>query len=217
MDVKLLIFDFDGTIMDTRRTIVYAKQETMRTMELEVFDEETCASTIGLSAKIGFEKLYPEMDEKQIDDMVVLYRDIFEKAKETMPPVLFQNVTECLEKLQQKGYELTIATSRNTKSIHEFLDKFELNKIFKYVLGGDDTKLLKPNPEPVFKTLEDLNYKPEETMVIGDMPFDIMMGKGAGVLTLGVTYGNASRNELLESGADYVIDDIKELLDVLEN
>ena len=217
MDVKLLIFDFDGTIMDTRRTIVYAKQETMRTMELEVFDEETCASTIGLSAKIGFEKLYPEMDEKQIDDMVVLYRDIFEKAKETMPPVLFQNVTECLGKLQQKGYELTIATSRNTKSIHEFLDKFELNKIFKYVLGGDDTKLLKPNPEPVFKTLEDLNYKPEETMVIGDMPFDIMMGKGAGVLTLGVTYGNASRNELLESGADYVIDDIKELLDVLEN
>lgn len=217
MDVKLLIFDFDGTIMDTRRTIVYAKQETMRIMGLEVFDEETCASTIGLSAKIGFEKLYPEMDEKQIDDMVVLYRDIFEKAKETMPPVLFQNVTECLEKLQQKGYELTIATSRNTKSIHEFLDKFELNKIFKYVLGGDDTKLLKPNPEPVFKTLEDLNYKPEETMVIGDMPFDIMMGKGAGVLTLGVTYGNASRNELLESGADYVIDDIKELLDILEN
>lgn len=217
MDTKLLIFDFDGTIMDTRQTIVYAKQETMKTMGLKVYDEATCASTIGLSAKLGFQRLYPEMPEKQIDELVVLYRRVFEEAKETMPPTIFPNVVDTLEILSQKGYELTIATSRNTPSIHEFLDKLKLRKYFKYVLGGDDTKLLKPNPEPVLRTLEDLDYAPDQAMVIGDMPFDIIMGKSANVSALGVTYGNATREELLESGADYVIDDMKELIDILES
>lgn len=61
MDTKLVIFDFDGTIMDTRKTIVIAKQETMRQMGLSIADEQTCADTIGLSAKLGFQSIYPEL------------------------------------------------------------------------------------------------------------------------------------------------------------
>ena len=60
MNIKLIIFDFDGTIMDTKNTIIAAKQETLRQMGVDVADEQTCASTIGMSAKIGFQKLCPE-------------------------------------------------------------------------------------------------------------------------------------------------------------
>ena len=215
MNIKLLIFDFDGTIMDTRKTIVIAKQETMRRMGLAIADEQTCAETIGLSAKSGFKKIYPELSDEMLDLCVQNYRKIFDDTKEKIPPTLFVDMVDTLNKLKDKGIVCTIATSRNGKSLREFLDKMNITNLFSYLLAAEDTTLLKPNAEPVIKTLNDLSYSTEQTVVIGDMPIDILMGKNAGVYTCGVTYGNSDRDSLLEAGADYVIDGISELLDIL--
>lgn len=215
MDITLAIFDFDGTLADTGRTIIVAKQEAMALMGLEVADDATCASTIGLSAKKGFELLYPELPEERIDECVTVYRRIFEEKKLTIPPVLFPGAEATLSALKEKGIALTIASSRNTASLREFLDKLGLAGYFPYYLGGDDTELLKPNPHPVLKTLEELSVRPENTMVVGDMPFDIAMGINAGTYTCGVTYGNASRQQLLDAGAHFVIDRIEQLTDIL--
>ena len=215
MNIKLLIFDFDGTIMDTRKTIVIAKQETMRRMGLAIADEQTCAETIGLSAKSGFKKIYPELSDEMLDLCVQNYRKIFDDTKEKIPPTLFVDMVDTLNKLKDKGIVCTIATSRNGKSLREFLDKMNITNLFSYLLAAEDTTLLKPNAEPVIKTLNDLSYSTEQTLVIGDMPIDILMGKNAGVYTCGVTYGNSDRDSLLEAGADYVIDGISELLDIL--
>lgn len=216
MEIKLAVFDFDGTLMDTRKPIVFAKQETMRILGLEVKDEETCASTIGLSAKLGFQKTYPELDDAMLDKCVDLYRKIFEEQKEITPPELFPGVKETLDKLMERKICCTVATSRNRKSLDYFLEKMELSKYFTYTLSGNDTPLLKPNPDPVLKTLEDLHFAPEETLVVGDMPMDILMGKNANTFACGVTYGNASRQTLQESGADFIIDTFPQLLDVIE-
>ncbi|MBQ9927858.1 MAG: HAD family hydrolase [Lachnospiraceae bacterium] len=215
MNIKLLIFDFDGTIMDTRKTIVIAKQETMRRMGLAIADEQTCAETIGLSAKIGFKNIYPELSDEMLDLCVQNYRKIFDDTKEKVPPTLFVDMVDTLNKLKDKGIVCTIATSRNGKSLKEFLDKMNITNFFSYLLAAEDTTLLKPNAEPVIKTLNDLSYCPEQTLVVGDMPIDILMGKNAGVYTCGVTYGNSDKDSLLEAGADYVIDGISELLDIL--
>ena len=215
MNIKLLIFDFDGTILDTRKTIVIAKQETMRRMGLAIADEQTCAETIGLSAKSGFKKIYPELSDEMLDLCVQNYRKIFDDTKEKIPPTLFVDMVDTLNKLKDKGIVCTIATSRNGKSLREFLDKMNITNLFSYLLAAEDTTLLKPNAEPVIKTLNDLSYSTEQTLVIGDMPIDILMGKNAGVYTCGVTYGNSDRDSLLEAGADYVIDGISELLDIL--
>ena len=215
MDDKLVIFDFDGTIMDTRKTIVIAKQETMRQMKLRIADEQTCADTIGLSAKLGFKNIYPKLSDDMLELCVQNYRKIFDDTKEKVPPTLFPDVIDTLEKLKDKGILCTIATSRNSKSLKEFLNKMNVAKYFTYVLAAEDTSLLKPNPEPVIKTLNDLAYTAEQTLVVGDMPIDIQMGKNAGVFTCGVTYGNSDRNKLTEAGADYIIDKISELIDIL--
>ena len=90
-----------------------------------------------------------------------------------------------------------------------------IKNLFSYFLAAEDTVLLKPNAEPVIKTLNDLSYNKEQTLVVGDMPVDILMGKNAGVYTCGVTYGNSDKDSLLEAGADYVIDGISELPDIL--
>lgn len=215
MDIKLVIFDFDGTIADTRKTIVLAKQETMKLLGLAVADEETCASTIGFSSKISFKKIYPELSEQMLDLCVTTYRKIFDEKKEIMPPAVFPGVAEVLEILEKNGIMRTVATSRNNASLNEFLKKMNIDDYFPYVLGGDDTALLKPNPEPVLKTLKELSYKPEQTLVIGDMPIDIEMGKSAGTYTCGVTYGNANKNQLACAGADFIIDKMSDLTDVL--
>lgn len=216
MKTQLVIFDFDGTIMDTRRPIVSAKQETMRRMELPVLDEEACAATIGYTAKIGFQRLYPDLDEETVDRCVALYRTLFDEQIKIEPPELFPGILETLEKLEELGITCTIATSRNRKSLLEFLTQLGIRSRFSYILAQEDTNLLKPNGEPVEKTLVDLSFSAEQAMVVGDMPMDILMGKNAGVRTCGVTYGNASSETLLSAGADHVIDSISELIGILE-
>ncbi len=214
MSIKLVIFDFDGTIADTRKAIVVAKQKTMEKLGLEVMDEETCASTIGLSAKKGFQATYPDLSDSELDRCVTVYREIFEQVKEEYPPVLFPELLDTLEWMKERGIVTTIATSRNNASLHEFLERLGLSDYFTYALGGQDTEQLKPHPEPVLKTLRDLGVKAEETLVIGDMWMDIEMGKSAGVYTCGVTYGNSDREELTKAGADYVFDRISEVKSV---
>ena len=215
MNIKVAIFDFDGTLADTRAPIVMAKQDTMRDAGLPVADEEACAATIGLTAKAGFQKLFPDLPDAKQDELVVKYRARFDELIGKMPPTRFPGVDEVLGMLREKGIVCTIATSRNRKSLYEFLDGWGMTDVFAYILTGDDTKLLKPDPEPVRKTLRDLSISPEEALVIGDMPVDIAMGKGAGASTVGVTYGNSDREALRKAGADFVIDNIRELPEIL--
>lgn len=201
--------------MDTKNTIIVAKQETLRQMELEVADEQTCANTIGMSAKIGFQKLCPELSEDMINLCVKRYREIFDEIKKVVPPVLFPDMVETLNKLKKKGIVCTIATSRGRNSLIEFLESMGIMKYFSYILATEDTAFLKPNAEPVKKTLVDLSYSCENTLVVGDMPFDIIMGKNAGVYTCGVTYGVSDKNSFLEVGADWIIDNISDLLEIV--
>lgn len=215
MNIKLIIFDFDGTIMDTKNTIIAAKQETLRQMRVDVADEQTCASTIGMSAKIGFQKLCPELSEDMIDLCMKKYREIFDETKKVVPPVLFPNMVETLNELKKKGIVCTIATSRGHNSLVEFLESMNIAKFFSYILAAEDTTLLKPNAEPVKKTLIDLSCSLENTLVVGDMPFDIIMGKNAGVYTCGVTYGVSDKKSLLEAGVDWIIDSISDLLEIV--
>ncbi len=91
----------------------------------------------------------------------------------------------------------------------------EIDGFITYILGADNVRLAKPDPEPVLKTLSDLGFAAGEALVVGDMPVDILMGKRAGSLTCGVTYGNSTRDALLAAGADYVIDDFGSLLPLL--
>ena len=77
-----------------------------------------------------------------------------------------------------------------------------------YVLGADNVTHAKPHPEPVLKTMAEMGFGAGETLVVGDMPVDILMGKGAGARTCAVTYGNATREELEAAGADVIIDSL---------
>ena len=214
MNTGLIIFDFDGTLCDTRKTIVKTLRMTMERLCLPVADEATCASTIGLKLSESFKVMFPSLTEEQAEECADTYRSIFEENKKVLVPSLFPNVSETLKELRHRGFTLSIASSRYKCSLLDLVKTFELEKEITLVIGGDDVAKAKPDPEPVLVTLRQLGFEPSQTLVVGDMPFDILMGRGAGTKTCGVTYGNASREELTDSGADYLIDDFSALLDL---
>ena len=212
--MKLIIFDFDGTLADTRQQIVETMQQTIQTLGLASRTNEQCASMIGLPLKQAFTDLIPMSDEMG-DQCVDTYRRIFNTNNAAYIIPTFPNVIETLLQLSAKGYILTIASSRSRKSLLDFVHSMHLEEIFPYILGADDVIHAKPHPEPVLRTLEAFGCSPEEALMVGDMKYDIEMGRQAGTRTCGVTYGNGSPQELKEAGADYLLDDFKEILTIL--
>lgn len=212
--MKLIIFDFDGTLGDTRHNIITTMRQTMEELGLSVADEASCAATIGLPLEACFRQIYPHLADRVIQSCVDTYRYIFDINKKKLVPQLFPHVAETLQWLHGQGYTLTVASSRSSASLVEFLKDMSINGYISYVLGADDVEHAKPHPEPVLKTLATLGVDAGDTLVVGDMPVDIMMGSGAGAATCGVTYGNASREQLEEAHADYIIDDMEELKNI---
>ena len=211
MKIKLIIFDFDGTLGDTRANIIMTMQETMRVLGYPVAGEEAIAATIGLTLEDGFRELFPGLTERDILRCADVYRDLFEKNRRKMIPTLFPHVKETLNLLKERGYILSVASSRQSVSLRGFLHDMSVEDCISYILGADNVEKSKPDPEPVLKTLREIGIPAEESLVVGDMPVDIIMGLRAGAATCGVTYGNSSRDDLVEAGAGYIIEDISEL------
>lgn len=215
MPIRLLIFDFDGTLADTQSLILASYQGAMQRLGLPIRSAAECKRTIGLPLAGGWATLYPDFDQRKIDICVNTYREVFDEVKPQYHPPLFPGVYDTLCQLYDKGLKMTIASSRSYKSLMEFCHEHGIDKMMSMILGADNVAKAKPDPEPVICTLRALCMHPEETMVIGDMPVDIAMGKGAGAITTGVTYGNASAEDLYSAGADYVTDDFRKLTEII--
>ena len=216
MKTKVIIFDFDGTLCDTRSNIIVAFRATMERLGLEMRDEATCGATIGLTLRDGFKSMYPTLDDAAIDNCVDTYRQIFAERREELMPELFPGVKETLTELHKRGHRMTIASSRLTDSLLLFMRHHNIDRHFEYVVGSDSVTNHKPHPEPALKTLTELNIEPSEAIMVGDMPVDIAMAHNAGIKAVGVSFGNATHEELIEAKADWIIDDITMLLDIIK-
>lgn len=216
METKVIIFDFDGTLCDTRSNIIIAFRATMEHLGLEMRDEDTCGATIGLTLRDGFKSMYPDFDDAKIDYCVDTYRQIFAERRKELMPDLFPGVKETLEALRKRGYRMTIATSRLTDSLMLFMRHHGIDHYFEYAVGSDSVTHHKPHPEPALKTLAALNITPSDAIMVGDMPVDIAMAHNAGIRAIGVDYGNATREELEAAEADWIVDSITKILEIIK-
>lgn len=209
--MKTIIFDFDGTIGDTASLILETMQQTMRKLSLPIISTEDCRATIGLPLAKCFTAILPISDE-QGDECAAVYRDIFERKASAAGVKAFPHVAETLRSLQERGLTLTIATSRQRASLEQFLQQLDLLDLFAHIVTVNDVKQAKPAPDMVLQTLHHLNTTAEETLVVGDAAYDILMGNAAGATTCAVTYGNGTRKELLSAKPDHLIDDFADIL-----
>ena len=207
---KIIILDFDGTIADTRPVILNTFHRTLDAMHLPQHTDGEIAATIGLPLMEAFPALEP-MDAERAAECTACYRRIFDAVNAEIGVPMFPHVADTIRLLHRQGHILTIATSRGYKSAAEFIRGFGLDDIIQYIIAAEDVRHAKPNAEPVTRTLDHFRLAPHDAVVVGDTHFDILMGRNAGCTTIGVTYGNGSRESLEEAKADHVIDDFAEI------
>ncbi len=212
--IKLVILDFDGTICDTKDLIVKTMRATAIELGLRQNTDEEYASTIGLPLQKTFSSLIP-LDEHMALKAASTYRKIFLQNNTSKKVKLFPNVLPTINQMHKRGLIITIASSRSRASIIDFLGKMGLTKLIDLVLGADNIQHAKPHPEAVLKTLAEKQIDKKNAIVVGDMTFDILMAHHSGVKAVGVTYGNGKKEDLLKVNADYIIDDFKELLEII--
>lgn len=213
--IKSIIFDFDGTLGDTANVIVNTMQATIRELDLPFRTDRQCATMIGLPLTAIAKTLFPECEDLTGELYAATYRRLFKDYNKPGEVSLFPNVYDTLEELASRGLTLTIASSRSHASIVHYVEDLGIDRYVSFILGADDVENAKPSPEPVNITLKHLSINSQEAIVVGDTKFDIQMGKNAGCLACGVTYGNGTKDELQSIGADYIFDDLSEILDLI--
>lgn len=211
---KIVILDFDGTIADTKPVILNTFHRTFDAMHLPQHSDKEIAATIGLPLVEAFPVLEP-MDKEKAAECTAKYREIFEDVNREIGVPMFPHVADTVRLLHAKGCIVTIATSRGYKSAVDFVRSFGLDDVITLVVAAEDVRHAKPDAEPVLKTLKHYNLKPEDAVVVGDTHFDILMGRNAHCMTIGVTYGNGSRESLAEAGTDAIVDDFAEIAEMV--
>ena len=212
--IRLVVLDFDGTIGDTQTLIINTMQKTIAELHLPSRTREQCAAMIGLPLKQTFTDLI-DMTDEMGDRCANTYRRIFDENNEPGMVPVFPHVLDTMRRLHADGRMLTIASSRSTPSLMGFVKSMQLETMVSLVMSCDDIVNAKPHPEMVLKTLKRTGCLPDETVVVGDTKYDILMGRRAGCRTVGVGYGNGSKQELEEAGADHIIDDFAQLLELV--
>lgn len=209
--IKLCIFDFDGTLGDTTNAIISTFKATLQELGLPSKSDDEIRATIGLPLERGFNALLPLSDEAT-KECAATYRRIFSSLGANDGVTLFPHVASTLEALKQQGIITSIASSRHHASLAYYVHRLGLEPFVSYILATDDVSHPKPHPELVEKTLSHFGIEAEQCLVVGDAPYDILMGRNAACHTCAVCYGNGQKAELIAAGAEHIISDFSELL-----
>lgn len=210
MKYRNIVFDFDGTLVDTADLIIETMHRTIDALNLPPKSDDQCRSMIGYRLEEIPSILWPDIDDLA-ERYVFTYREIFNTIKTSFKVRLFPHVAETLNNLHRKGMRMAIASSRSKASLQEYCSELQILGCFQMLVGGGNVKNGKPAPDPVNLILAKQGWNKTETLVVGDMNVDILMGKAAGAATCGVTYGNGSEAELKDAGTDYLISDFSQL------
>jgi len=190
MRYSLIVFDWDGTIIDSTGTIAECIQQAAAEMSLPVPHDERARHVIGLGLHDSLRHAVPELPASRYADFVALYRKHFLAREDAMK--LFPGMDELLAELQ-KTHTLAIATGKSRKGLDRALDAGGLRKYFAASRCGDETSP-KPHPAMLRELMDELNLSQPQLLMIGDTSHDLEMANAAGVDSLAVTYG-AHREE----------------------
>lgn len=207
------IFDFDGTLMDTSAVILATIKATIKEMHLPPRTDEECRSIIGIRTDDAGRYFYPELDISN-EEFARVYRSNYERLQRDAKEKAFPGVITTLKLLRQRDDRMAIASSRRLASLYDYLDGLGIRDWFEMIVGADSVKKGKPDPEPVLKVLDTLNWRADDTLVVGDADVDILMGKAAGCPTCAVTYGNGSLESLKAVDPTFLISDFTKIPDL---
>lgn len=206
-DIQAVIFDADGTILDTREFILQAYEHTLLEHHQPVPDRVTIAKNMGQTLVDSYSAFAPSIE-------LDLLRSAHRKFQETNLDLIagYEDLLHILDILRDAGIKLAVCSSRGT-TLHMSLEHAGISEYFSAVIDGDDVTDHKPHPEGLLKALEIMQVDPKRAAMVGDTTADIGAGKAAGVaFTIGLTHGFGARGSLLEAGADHIVDRLADII-----
>ena len=174
---KYILFDFDGTLVNTNDVILASWQHTYRHYLGHEMPVDHITSCFGEPLLLTMEREFPGVDPQESADV---YRQ-FQLENADKLVTIFPGIKELLAGLKAAGYVLGIVTSRTRESALRYMDMFAITSYFSDLVTCDDTTVHKPNPEPILLAMSKLGASAEESIMIGDSPFDIKCANNAGV------------------------------------
>ena len=211
--IRNILFDVDGTLLDSRRDIAAAQLWTYRQLGVDSLVPEDVYPHIGKPLAETFAILLPERLHGRIAEAAVLYRDYYrEHAFDTT--TLFPGVRETIEALHEQRINLATATIKSTATTAKVLAHFGIARYFQHIQGTDNG-IFKPDPAIINSILREQQWNRDETLVVGDTDKDIAVGRNAGVRTCGVTYGSFSREQMTALKPDWIIGKFPQILSII--
>jgi len=214
----LVIFDWDGTLMNSVSRIVAAMQSAAAELNMPVFSPDAVRNIVGLGLPEAIQRLAPQLNESQANALRTAYIHHFVLAEEQRPaPLLFEGVAFGLNRLKEAGMTLAVATGKSEKGLRRALSQVpEVAALFSAYRTADKSES-KPSPLMLQQLMQELAFTPEKTLMVGDSEYDIAMGVAAGATSLGVDWGVHSPERLKAHGALQVVSHFDELVALLLN
>lgn len=209
MSFRLIVFDWDGTLMDSEARIVACMQGAMAEEGLEPADRVAVRDVIGLGLREAVERLLPRGEAELRERVALSYRRRF-LAEDQTPSPLFPGVRELLEWLNAREYLLAVATGKGRRGLDQVLSTTGLRGLFHATRCADETRS-KPHPAMLLALMDVLGARPEETLMVGDTEYDLLMAQNAGVQALAVCYGAHDPQRLRKLRPLDCVEDLLEL------
>lgn len=218
MDIKVCIFDLDGTLTDTIRAIAHFGNLALAEFGMSPIDVEDYKRYVG----DGRDKLIHRILDAHNSDTPELFekvRDIYDAGYESdylYDTNAYDGIKELLAEIKSRGIKIAVCTNKPDNVAHFVLDTIFGENYFDAVSGVIDGMPTKPDPYGALKIMETLNAKPQECIFLGDTNVDILTAKNAGVTSVGVLWGFRTQTELIQAGADYIVAEPHNVLQLLE-
>lgn len=209
--VKAVLFDVDGTLLDTKEFVFQAFEHTFKAHGLPKKSREEISRVIGKPLEECYQELGPSLNP---DNLCETHRLFQEENLQLSSP--FPNARKTLISLKKGGFKIAAVTNRSRRTSKKTLKIADLFNYIDVVVSAEDVKNHKPNPEPLLKALAYLEMDPKEAVLVGDTRVDIAAGRNAGLRgTIGVTYSFSGR-KIIENNPDFVVDDIAQVAPIIE-
>lgn len=212
MRFQTVLFDLDGTLIDSTRLIIESYHHTMRVHRGQTFPDSEWIAGLGTPLRVQFRRFTD--DPAEIERMIATYRE-WNLAHHDAMVRPFPGALDAVRRLKSGGARLGIVTSKNRHGVELGLELCGFDGLFDVIVTSDDLQASKPDPAPVRAALERLPAEPEGTLFAGDSPHDIAAGRDAGTRTAACLWGPFDRARLAEERPDFFVTSFPELADLI--